>query len=222
MTGRILKMENWPELRESMNNIFKLVFPTREVSGELKQFVFTAASLASGCLHCQSHGSYHLHRIGVSDEKIQAMWTYQDSDLFTEAERAALDLAFAAGVAPNAVEPENFEELRKHFTDTQIIEILAVIAVGGFLNRWNDTIATVTDQESVDWASEVLAQVGWDAVSTRGRQRSSAKRIPSPWAGQINNLDKDQGRSHSGVCLHVLSAPSRLLRSISQVGAAHA
>ena len=29
------EMENWPELRESMNNIFKLVFPTREVSGEL-------------------------------------------------------------------------------------------------------------------------------------------------------------------------------------------
>ena len=81
------EMENWPELRESMNNIFKLVFPTREVSGELKQLVFTAASLASGCLHCQSHGSYHLHRIGVSDEKIQAMWTYQDSDLLAEAER---------------------------------------------------------------------------------------------------------------------------------------
>ena len=94
------EMENWPELRESMNNIFKLVFPGREVSGELKQFVFTAASLASGCLHCQSHGSYHLHWIGVSDAKIQAMWRYQESDLFDDAERAALDLAFAAGVAP--------------------------------------------------------------------------------------------------------------------------
>ena len=172
------EMENWPELRESMNNIFKLVFPTREVSGELKQFVFTAASLASGCLHCQSHGSYHLHRIGVSDEKIQAMWTYQDSELFTEAERAALDLAFAAGVAPNAVEPEHFEELRKHFTDTQIIEILAVIAVGGFLNRWNDTIATVTDQESVDWASEVLAQVGWDAGKHTGKTEEQRKAHP--------------------------------------------
>ena len=67
------------------------------------------------------------------------------------------------------MEPENFEELRKHFTDTQIIEILAVIAVGGFLNRWNDTIATVTDQESVDWASEVLAQVGWDAGKHTGK-----------------------------------------------------
>ena len=172
------EMENWPELRESMNNIFKLVFPTREVSGELKQFVFTAASLASGCLHCQSHGSYHLHRIGVSDEKIQAMWNYQDSDLFSDAERAALDLAFAAGVAPNCVEPENFEELRKYFTNTQIIEILAVIAVGGFLNRWNDTIATVTDQESIDWANEVLTQVGWNPGKHTGEQEEQRKAHP--------------------------------------------
>ena len=172
------EMQNWPELRESMNNIFKLVFPTREVSGELKQFVFTAASLASGCLHCQSHGSYHLHRIGVPDEKIQAMWTYQDSDLFSDAERAALDLAFAAGVAPNAVEPENFDELRKHFTNTQIIELLGVIAIGGFLNRWNDTIATVTDQESVDWASEVLAQVGWEAGKHKGEKKEQRKAHP--------------------------------------------
>ena len=172
------EMENWPELRESMNNIFKLVFPTREVSGELKQFVFTAASLASGCLHCQSHGSYHLHRIGVSDEKIQAMWTYQDSDLFTEAERAALDLAFAAGVAPNAVEPQNFEELRKHFTDTQIIEILAVIAAGGYLNRWNDTIATVTDQESIDFADQVLRQVGWNEGKHVGAKDEQRKAHP--------------------------------------------
>ena len=37
--------------------------------------------------------------------------------------------------------------MRKHFTDIQTIEIMAVIAAGGFLNRWNDTIATVTDQE---------------------------------------------------------------------------
>jgi alkylhydroperoxidase family enzyme len=73
------------------------------------------------------------------------MWGYQNSELFDDAERAALDLAFAAGIAPNAVEPENFEELRKHFSNTQIIKILAVIAIGGFLNRWNDTIATVTD-----------------------------------------------------------------------------
>jgi len=173
-----LEMERWPELRAKMNDLFKLVFPSRLLPGELKQFVFTAASLASGCTHCQSHGSYHLHSLGVPDEKIQALWSYQTSERFTPAERAALDLAFAAGVAPNASGPEHFEELRKHYSDEQIIEIVAVIAIGGFLNRWNDTIATVTDQESVDFARRVLEPAGWRQGKHQGEAQEQRKAHP--------------------------------------------
>ena len=172
------EMGHWPELRETWNQMIKLVFPEREVSGELKQLVFTVASLASGCRHCQSHGAYHLHKIGVPDEKIQALWSFETSDLFTDAERAALRLAMAAGVAPNMTEPENFVEMRQHFTNIQIIEILAVIAVGGYLNRWNDTIATVTDQESIDFADQVLRQVGWDPGKHVGASEEQRKAHP--------------------------------------------
>ena len=172
------EMGHWPELRETWNQMIQLVFPEREVSGELKQLVFTVASLASGCRHCQSHGAYHLHKIGVSDEKIQALWSFETSDLFTDAERATLRLAMAAGVAPNMTEPENFVEMRQHFTNIQIIEILAVIAVGGYLNRWNDTIATVTDQESIDFADQVLRQVGWDPGKHVGASEEQRKAHP--------------------------------------------
>ena len=172
------EMGHWPELRETWNQMIQLVFPEREVSGELKQLVFTVASLASGCRHCQSHGAYHRHKIGVSDEKIQALWSFETSDLFTDAERAALRLAMAAGVAPNMTEPENFVEMRQHFTNIQIIEILAVIAVGGYLNRWNDTIATVTDQESIDFADQVLRQVGWDPGKHVGASEEQRKAHP--------------------------------------------
>ena len=172
------EMCHWPELRETWNQMIQLVFPEREVSGELKQLVFTVASLASGCRHCQSHGAYHLHKIGVSDGKIQALWSFETSDLFTDAERAALRLAMAAGVAPNMTEPENFVEMRQHFTNIQIIEILAVIAVGGYLNRWNDTVATVTDQESIDFADQVLRQVGWDPGKHVGASEEQRKAHP--------------------------------------------
>ena len=172
------EMGHWPELREAWNQVIQLVFPAREVSGDLKQLVFTVASLASGCRHCQSHGAYHLHKIGVPDEKIQALWSFETSELFTDAERAALRLAMAAGVAPNMTEPENFEEMRQHFTNIQSIEILAVIAVGGYLNRWNDTIATVTDQESVDFADQVLRQVGWEPGKHVGASEEQRKAHP--------------------------------------------
>ena len=171
-------MEHWPELRETWNKMIQLTMPEREVSRELKQLVFTVASLASGCRHCQSHGAYHLHLIGVQDEKIQALWSFETSDLFDDAERAALRLAMAAGVTPNAVEPENFEDMRKHFSNIQIIEILAVIATGGYLNRWNDTIATVTDQESIDFAKQVLEPVGWDAGKHVGEAQEQRKAHP--------------------------------------------
>ena len=172
------EMEHWPELRETWNKMIQLTMPEREVSRELKQLVFTVASLASGCRHCQSHGAYHLHLIGVQDEKIQALWSFETSHLFDDAERAALRLAMAAGVTPNAVEPENFEDMRKHFSNIQIIEILAVIATGGYLNRWNDTIATVTDQESIDFAKQVLEPVGWDAGKHVGEAQEQRKAHP--------------------------------------------
>ena len=161
-------MEHWPELRETWNKMIQLTMPEREVSRELKQLVFTVASLASGCRHCQSHGAYHLHLIGVQDEKIQALWSFETSDLFDDAERAALRLAMAAGVTPNAVEPENFEDMRKHFSNIQIIEILAVIATGGYLNRWNDTMATQLEEAPVDFAERVLAGGGWQVGKHSG------------------------------------------------------
>jgi hypothetical protein len=43
---------------------------------------------------------------------------------------------------PNAVTDAHFAELKKHYTDAQIVEIVAVISLFGFLNRFNDTTAT--------------------------------------------------------------------------------
>ena len=108
--------------------------------------------------------------MGVETERIQAIWQYETSDLFTEAERAGLDLVRAAAQSPNAAGPEHFAELRKHYTDEQIVEIMGINSFAGWLNRWNDTIATVTGQESVDWAIENLAEVGW----TRGKHVGDA------------------------------------------------
>ena len=140
--------------------------------------MFLASSMASGCRHCQSHGAFHLNVLGVSEEKILSIWNLEESDHFTDAEKAALNLAVSAGASPNATEPHHFAEMRKHFTDIQTIEIMAVIAAGGFLNRWNDTIATVTDQESVDFAEKVLSKVGWEAGKHQGESHEQRKAHP--------------------------------------------
>ena len=47
-----------------------------------------------------------------------------------------------SGLSPNATTDDEFEELKKHYSDGEITEIVGVIAMFGFLNRWNSTLQT--------------------------------------------------------------------------------
>lgn len=173
-----LEMGHWPELREQFNHLIKTVWSEKELSEQFKQEIFTMASLAGGCLHCQSHGAFHLNAIGTDTDRIRALWEYETSNLFTDAERAAFDLVRAAAQTPNASTPEHFDALRQHYSESQVIEILAVNAMAAWLNRWNDTIATVTDQESADWAANNLSEVGWHLGKHTGDKQEQRKAHP--------------------------------------------
>ena len=98
---------------------------------------------------------------GIGDEKLAAVWEYRSSVLFTEAERAALDLAVAAGAQPNEVSDEMFDRMKRYWTEGQIVEIVAVVSYFGFMNRFNDTMATPLEEEPIKIAEEHIAQHGW-------------------------------------------------------------
>jgi alkylhydroperoxidase family enzyme len=102
-------------------------------------------------------------KLGVEQKKLDEVWSYQTSPLYTAAERAALDVAVAAGCVPNAVTDEMFAELRKYWNEEQIVEIVGVIALFGFLNRWNDTFATPLEDGPLHFGETHLAAQGWDA-----------------------------------------------------------
>jgi len=152
---------SWPEMYGKLKELQAMIFlspPGRE----LNLMVFTVSSLAAGCRHCQAHGAYGLDRAGLPIEKIQGLWDFESSDHFSDRERAALRFGVAAGTSPSAVDPDHHADLRAHFTDEEARSLLAVTALGGFMNRYNDGLATVTDAESSDWAAINLAPVGWD------------------------------------------------------------
>jgi hypothetical protein len=129
-------------------------------------------------MHCQSHGAYSLHLLGVSPDRIRDIWTFEQSGDFTEAEKAALRLARDAALVPPAVEPEHFAALREHYSDREIVELLAVISLAGWYNRWNNAIATVTDQESIDWANQHLTSVGWEQGKHAGDPSEQRRKHP--------------------------------------------
>ncbi len=127
----------------------------------LAQMVANVTSAAGGCRYCQAHTAAHAAKLGVEAEKLGELWSFETSDRFDDAERAALRLALHAGQSPNAVTDEDFAECRAHYSDEQITAIVAVCALFGFLNRWNDTIATTLEETPRAVADRVLAPQGW-------------------------------------------------------------
>jgi len=169
----------WPELMKIFKELVERVMVSpANLSRQLRSELFTMASLAGGCQHCQAHGAYTLHLMGVDAERIRDIWTFEQSSEFSAADKAALQLARDGASVPNAVEPGHFAELRRHYSDRQIVEMLAVVSLAGWFNRWNNSIATVTDQESVDWAQANLRAVGWTLGKHAGEAHEQRRKHP--------------------------------------------
>jgi len=128
---------------------------------DLIQLVAYAVSVSAGCRYCQAHTSHNATRFGASEDKLLAVLDYESSSLFAPAERAAIGLALAAGQVPNEVDRNHFEALQQHFNERQIVQIVAVVSLFGFLNRWNDTLATDLETQPTAFAESTLAKGGW-------------------------------------------------------------
>ena len=129
----------------------------QELPVYLKDLLGHVASNAAGCRYCQAHTAYTAYGNGVSVEKLQNVWEFQTSDLFSAKEKAALSFALAAASVPNQVTPEHHKSLKQFFTESQIVEIMATVAVFGFLNRWNDSMATELEDTPLQFAEQHLS-----------------------------------------------------------------
>lgn len=158
----LLTMARRPEIASAWAALTQAVTAPGTVDPGLKQLVAYVASSTYGCRYCQAHTGQNAARFGVDPEKLRHAFEYETSDLFEDRERAALALARDAALVPNAVTDAHFDELGKHFSAEQIVEIVAVIAMFGWLNRWNDTMATTLERDPREWAEREIAGSGWD------------------------------------------------------------
>jgi uncharacterized peroxidase-related enzyme len=158
-------MAHKPELLHGINALYKAIMhPTEEsVSPGLLYLIGNASSLAAGCMYCVAHSGGAAAHNGIEEEKIAAIWEFETSDLFTEAERVALRFAQAASAVPNMVADEDFAELKQHYSDYQIVEMLSIISMYGFFNRWNDTLATPLEHGPSTFAEKAISGAGWTA-----------------------------------------------------------
>jgi len=164
----VLTMMRRPALARAFTELNRAVMANEgRVTSELKRLLGHVASRVAGCRYCEAHTIRAAARFGAAEgaapERLDAVWSFRTSPLFTAAERAALEFAAAAASVPGAVTPEIGTDLRRHWDDGEVVEITGVVALFGFLNRWNDAMATELEAPAAADGQRWLAMQGWSA-----------------------------------------------------------
>ncbi len=131
------------------------------VTSSLKRELAYISSMTTGCRYCEAHTIRAAERYGSQQDRLNNIWGYKTYPAFSDAERAVFDLAIAASSVPNAVTDEISENMRKYWDDGEIVEILGVIALFGYLNRWNDSMGTKLEEPAADDGVKYLQKKGW-------------------------------------------------------------
>jgi AhpD family alkylhydroperoxidase len=111
-----------------------------ELPGETRQLAMHLVSHLNSCAWCVDFGSAIAQKQGWSAEKMHHVLDYRTHPLFTDAERAALAFAEEATQVGARVSDETFEELHRHYSDRQIVELAAAVAAENFFNRMNASL----------------------------------------------------------------------------------
>jgi len=158
----VLTMQKKPHLAQAFVNLNKAVMDNAgSISSEFKRIIAYISSNTAGCRYCQAHTIRAAKRYGGEKERLEQAWDFENSSLFSEAEKVALRFTIAASSVPVSTSQELEELLQHHWDETDILEIMSVIALFGYLNRWNDVMGTSLEKDAKD-SAESLLQNQWD------------------------------------------------------------
>ena len=158
----VLTMQKKPHLAKAFVNLNKAVMDNAgSISSEFKRIIAYISSNTAGCRYCQAHTIRAAKRYGGEKERLEQAWDFENSRLFSEAEKVALRFTIAASSVPVSTSQELEKLLQHHWDETDILEIMSVIALFGYLNRWNDVIGTSLEEDAKD-SAESLLQSQWD------------------------------------------------------------
>ena len=155
-------MYHRPSIAYAFIELNKAVMENKgNVTSSLKRLIGYISSNAAGCRYCQAHTIRAAERYGAEAEKMNHIWDFRTHDAFSEAEKAALEFTLASSIIPNSVDDKIAENLRLHWNDGEIVEILGVIALFGYLNRWNDSMGTELEKDAIASGEKYLKQKDW-------------------------------------------------------------
>ena len=158
----LFTMQHRPRIAAAFLEMNQAVMENKgRVTSALKRELAYLSSHATGCRYCEAHTIRAAERYGSSAERLENIWDYATHPAFSDAERAVFDLAMAASQVPNAVSQALGDRLRAHWTEGELVEIMGVIALFGYLNRWNDSMGTPIEGPAAASAQQYLGKQGW-------------------------------------------------------------
>ena len=159
----VLTMQRRPAISKAFINLNKAVMENKgRVNSALKRMIAWVSSNATGCRYCQAHAIRAAERYGAEQEQLDHIWDYKTHAAFSDAERAALDFSLAASIIPNAVDQNIKKELYKYWDEGEIVEMLGVISLFGYLNRWNDSMGTTLEEDAIESGKKYLGTHGFE------------------------------------------------------------
>ncbi len=141
----------------------------------LKRLIGYVSSNVTGCRYCQAHTIRAAERYGAEALQLENIWEFRTHEAFSDAERAALEFAIASSMVPNAVTSEVSDNLRKYWNEGEIVEILGVVALFGYLNRWNDSMGTTLEAPAIESGEKYLSKKDW-TVGKHGGGKEQGRR----------------------------------------------
>ena len=165
----VLTMQRRPAISKAFINLNKAVMANEgRVTSALKRMIAWVSSNATGCRYCQAHAIRAAERYGAAQEQLDNIWEYKTHAAFSEAERAALDFSLAASMVPNVVDSKMKETLYKYWDEGEIVEMLGVISLFGYLNRWNDSMGTSLEEDAIESGNQFLGKNGFEVGKHNG------------------------------------------------------
>ena len=159
----VLTMQRRPAISKAFINLNKAVMANEgRVTSALKRMIAWVSSNSTGCRYCQAHAIRAAERYGAEQEQLDNIWEYRTHSAFNEAERAALDFSLAASQVPNAVDGDIKKRLNEHWDEGEIVEMLGVISLFGYLNRWNDSMGTTLEDDAIESGNQYLGKHGFE------------------------------------------------------------
>ncbi len=130
-----------PEIARSGAAHLRAVMETGTVPRRTKELCALMVSWLNACEHCVSAHQDYARELGVSQTQLDALFDYNRSPEFDDAERAALSAAVALTREPRALPPAVRSALEAHYDEGQRVEIVSTIGLFNYLNRSSNALA---------------------------------------------------------------------------------